>query len=52
MNQVRNESVIAVVSYMLTPSHIVVSAKVVCQFYTPYFEKDICELERVERAAK
>lgn len=32
--------------------NIVVSAKVVCQFYTPYFEKDICELERVERAAK
>ena len=52
MNRVRSKFVIAIFSYPLTPSHIVVFAKVLCQFYTPYFEKDVCKLERVERAAK
>lgn len=50
MNHVRNTSIIVIVSYTLTLSHILVSAKVL--FYTPYFEKDVCKLERLERAAK
>lgn len=37
---------------MYTDSHTVISDKVLCQFYAPYFEMDVCRLERIERTAK
>lgn len=37
---------------MYIDSHTVISDKVLCQFYAPYFEMDVCRLERFERTAK
>lgn len=52
MYHVRNKSMTPIVSCTLTASHTVVSDKVLCQFYAPYFEMDVCRLERVGKTAK